>query len=51
METRKWEPPGTTPCCDSHAFLPLTWLAARTYLAVGRCFWWQRDDTPIWPRT
>jgi len=30
--------------------LPLAWLAARTWLAAGRCFWRQRDHTPIWPK-
>lgn len=58
--TRKWEPPGTTPCCGPGAFLPFTYLAARLYLYVrsalilglaNGCCWMQRDDTPIWPRS
>jgi hypothetical protein len=45
------DPPGwdPTPCCGSHALLPLAWLAARTWLATERCWWWQKDHSPVWP--
>jgi len=50
MMPDKWPDNGGPPCCGGEALLPLAWLAARTWLAAGRCFWRQRDHTPIWPK-